>query len=240
MKSIKTFVAVAALSLVSFGSFAQSVSATASTLDRAEAKIAAQAAEQGASYKITSAKVDNRVVFRTTGVLRRMSSRNNPARVAIVMGSKSDWATMQFAAEIFDILNVPHHVEVVSAHRTPDKLFSFAESAEENGYEVIIAGAGGAAHLPGMIAAKTLVPVLGVPVQSAALSGVDSLYSIVQMPRGIPVGTLAIGKAGAANAALLAAQILATHDKDLHERLAAWRKAQTDEVLDNPDPRGAA
>jgi 5-(carboxyamino)imidazole ribonucleotide mutase len=125
-----------------------------------------------------------------------MSSRNNPARVAIVMGSKSDWATMQFAAEIFEILNVPHHVEVVSAHRTPDKLFSFAESAEENGYEVIIAGAGGAAHLPGMIAAKTLVPVLGVPVQSAALSGVDSLYSIVQMPRGIPVGTLAIGKAG--------------------------------------------
>ena len=153
-----------------------------------------------------------------TGVLRRMSSRNNPARVAIVMGSKSDWATMQFAAEIFEILNVPHHVEVVSAHRTPDKLFSFAESAEENGYQVIIAGAGGAAHLPGMIAAKTLVPVLGVPVQSAALSGVDSLYSIVQMPRGIPVGTLAIGKAGAANAALLAAQILATHDKELHQR----------------------
>ena len=113
-----------------------------------------------------------------------MSSRNNPARVAIVMGSKSDWATMQFAAEIFEILNVPHHVEVVSAHRTPDKLFSFAEGAEENGYQVIIAGAGGAAHLPGMIAAKTLVPVLGVPVQSAALSGVDSLYSIVQMPRG--------------------------------------------------------
>lgn len=112
-----------------------------------------------------------------------MSSSNNPARVAIVMGSKSDWATMQFAAEIFDILNVPHHVEVVSAHRTPDKLFSFAEGAEENGYQVIIAGAGGAAHLPGMIAAKTLVPVLGVPVQSAALSGVDSLYSIVQMPR---------------------------------------------------------
>ncbi|MDU2010645.1 MAG: AIR carboxylase family protein [Enterobacter hormaechei] len=128
-----------------------------------------------------------------------MSSRNNPARVAIVMGSKSDWATMQF-----------------------------------------VAGAGGAAHLPGMIAAKTLVPVLGVPVQSAALSGVDSLYSIVQMPRGIPVGTLAIGKAGAANAALLAAQILATHDKELHQRLAEWRKAQTDEVLDNPDPRGAA
>ena len=139
-----------------------------------------------------------------------MSSRNNPARVAIVMGSKSDWATMQFAAEIFEILNVPHHVEVVSAHRTPDKLFSFAESAEENGYQVIIAGAGGAAHLPGMIAAKTLV------------------------------GTLAIGKAGAANAALLAAQILANHDKELHQRLNDWRKAQTDEVLENPDPRGAA
>lgn len=151
-----------------------------------------------------------------------MSSRNNPARVAIVMGSKSDWATMQFAAEIFEILDVPHHVEVVSAHRTPDKLFSFAETAEGNGYQVIIAGAGGAAHLPGMIAAKTLVPVLGVPVQSAALSGVDSLYSIVQMPRGIPVGTLAIGKAGAANAALLAAQILAQHDAELHQRIADW------------------
>lgn len=169
-----------------------------------------------------------------------MSSRNHPPRIAIVMGSRSDWATMQFAAEILDALNVPYHVDVVSAHRTPDKLFSFAEGAEENGYQVIIAGAGGAAHLPGMIAAKTLVPVLGVPVQSAALSGVDSLYSIVQMPRGIPVGTLAIGKAGAANAALLAAQILATHDAELHQRLADWRRAQTDDVLDNPDPRGAA
>ena len=129
---------------------------------------------------------------------------------------------------------------MVSAHRTPDKLFSFAEQASGNGYQVIIAGAGGAAHLPGMIAAKTLVPVLGVPVQSAALSGVDSLYSIVQMPRGIPVGTLAIGKAGAANAALLAAQILALHDKELTVRLEAWRQSQTDEVLDNPDPRGEA
>ena len=148
-----------------------------------------------------------------------MSSRNNSARIAIVMGSKSDWATMQFTAEILDALNVPYHVEVVSAHRTPDKLFSFAESAESHGYQVIIAGAGGAAHLPGMIAAKTLVPVLGVPVQSAALSGVDSLYSIVQM---------------------LAAQILAQHDTVLHQRLSAWRQAQTDEVLDNPDPRGAA
>lgn len=169
-----------------------------------------------------------------------MSSRNNPARIAIVMGSKSDWATMQFATEILDLLHVPYHVEVVSAHRTPDKLFSFAESTEQNGFQVIIAGAGGAAHLPGMIAAKTLVPVLGVPVQSAALSGVDSLYSIVQMPRGIPVGTLAIGKAGAANAALLAAQILATHDRELHQRLVEWRQSQTDEVLDNPDPRSEA
>lgn len=168
-----------------------------------------------------------------------MSSGNHPARIAIVMGSKSDWATMQFAAEILDALDVPHHVEVVSAHRTPDKLFSFAEAAQANGFQVIIAGAGGAAHLPGMIAAKTLVPVLGVPVQSAALSGVDSLYSIVQMPRGIPVGTLAIGKAGAANAALLAAQILAQHDEALLNRLSAWRQQQTDEVLENPDPRGA-
>ena len=169
-----------------------------------------------------------------------MSSEHNPASIAIVMGSKSDWATMEFAAEILTTLNIPHHVEVVSAHRTPDKLFSFAEQAENNGYQVIIAGAGGAAHLPGMLAAKTLIPVLGVPVQSAALSGVDSLYSIVQMPRGIPVGTLAIGKAGAANAALLAAQILALHDKSLSQRLAAWRQGQTDEVLNNPDPRGEA
>lgn len=169
-----------------------------------------------------------------------MSSSQNPARIAIVMGSKSDWATMQFAAEVLDALEVPHHVDIVSAHRTPDKLFSFAEGAQANGFHVIIAGAGGAAHLPGMIAAKTLVPVLGVPVQSAALSGVDSLYSIVQMPRGIPVGTLAIGKAGAANAALLAAQILAVQDDALRHRLEAWRKAQTDEVLENPDPRTQA
>ncbi|ELQ6045211.1 5-(carboxyamino)imidazole ribonucleotide mutase [Cronobacter malonaticus] len=169
-----------------------------------------------------------------------MSSSHTPARIAIVMGSRSDWATMQFAAEILDALDVPHHVEVVSAHRTPDKLFSFAERAQENGFQVIIAGAGGAAHLPGMIAAKTLVPVLGVPVQSAALSGLDSLYSIVQMPLGIPVGTLAIGKAGAANAALLAAQILAQHDSALLARLEEWRQKQTDEVLENPDPRGEA
>ena len=164
-------------------------------------------------------------------------SSNAPARIAIVMGSRSDWATMQFAAEILTSLDVPFHVEVVSAHRTPDKLFSFAETAADKGLQVIIAGAGGAAHLPGMLAAKTLVPVLGVPVQSAALSGVDSLYSIVQMPRGIPVGTLAIGKAGAANAALLAAQILALHDSGLASRLTTWRQSQTDEVLNHPDPR---
>ncbi|MEK9495187.1 5-(carboxyamino)imidazole ribonucleotide mutase [Photorhabdus sp. P32] len=162
------------------------------------------------------------------------------AKIAIVMGSKSDWATMQHAADILTSLNVPFHVEIVSAHRTPDKLFSFAQQAEQNGFDVIIAGAGGAAHLPGMLAAKTLVPVLGVPVQSAALNGVDSLYSIVQMPKGIPVGTLAIGKAGAANAALLAAQILARHDKDLLQRLSHWRETQTQDVLDNPDPREEA
>ncbi|MEH2921099.1 5-(carboxyamino)imidazole ribonucleotide mutase [Samsonia erythrinae] len=166
-----------------------------------------------------------------------MSSNVAPAKIAIVMGSKSDWATMQFAAEILTTLRIPFHTEVVSAHRTPDKLFSFAESAAQNGFDVIIAGAGGAAHLPGMLAAKTLVPVLGVPVQSAALSGVDSLYSIVQMPRGIPVGTLAIGKAGAANAALLAAQILALHDDAIATRLTDWRQAQTEDVLSHPDPR---
>ncbi|WEF10901.1 5-(carboxyamino)imidazole ribonucleotide mutase [Pectobacterium actinidiae] len=169
-----------------------------------------------------------------------MSSNVAPAKIAIIMGSKSDWATMQFAAEILTTLNIPFHTEVVSAHRTPDKLFSFAEQAAQNGFNVIIAGAGGAAHLPGMLAAKTLVPVLGVPVQSSTLSGVDSLYSIVQMPRGIPVGTLAIGKAGAANAALLAAQILALHDNGIATRLADWRQAQTDDVLSHPDPREEA
>ncbi|HDR1022811.1 TPA: 5-(carboxyamino)imidazole ribonucleotide mutase [Pasteurella multocida] len=158
-------------------------------------------------------------------------------QIAIVMGSKSDWSTMQEATQILDELQVPYHVEIVSAHRTPDKLFSFAESAVEKGYKVIIAGAGGAAHLPGMIAAKTLVPVLGVPVKSSMLSGVDSLYSIVQMPKGIPVGTLAIGPAGAANAGLLAAQILAAFDSALLQRLTQFRENQTNVVLDNPDPR---
>lgn len=162
---------------------------------------------------------------------------NPQAKIAIVMGSKSDWSTMQSASDVFDQLAVAYHVEIVSAHRTPDKLFQFAEQAKQRGFDIIIAGAGGAAHLPGMLAAKTLVPVLGVPVQSAALSGIDSLYSIVQMPRGIPVGTLAIGKAGAANAALLAAQILALHDSELLARLNQFRRSQTDDVLNNADPR---
>lgn len=161
------------------------------------------------------------------------------AKVALIMGSKSDWDTMRPATEIMTELGVEHHVEVVSAHRTPDKLMAFAESAVDNGYSVIIAGAGGAAHLPGMVASKTRLPVLGVPVQSRALNGMDSLLSIVQMPKGIAVGTLAIGTAGAFNAGLLACQILATHDADLAARLEQFRKAQTDTVLDNPDPREA-
>lgn len=162
---------------------------------------------------------------------------NKNTEIAIVMGSKSDWTTMQEASFILTELNIPHQIEVVSAHRTPDKLFQFAEDAEKNGYKVIIAGAGGAAHLPGMIAAKTLVPVLGVPVKSATLNGIDSLYSIVQMPKGIPVGTLAIGAAGAANAGLLAAQILARFNPDIASRLQQFRDTQTQSVLDNPDPR---
>ncbi|MGI2180165.1 5-(carboxyamino)imidazole ribonucleotide mutase [Shewanella frigidimarina] len=159
------------------------------------------------------------------------------ALVAVVMGSKSDWPTMEAAAEIMDKLQVPYHVEVVSAHRTPDKLMEFASSAADKGYKVIIGGAGGAAHLPGMIASKTRLPVLGVPVQSKALSGMDSLLSIVQMPKGIAVGTLAIGTAGAFNAGLLASQILAITDAALAERLEAFRDEQTRSILDNPDPR---
>lgn len=162
-------------------------------------------------------------------------------RIAIVMGSRSDWQTMQSAAEVLSELGLDdYHVEIVSAHRTPDKLFSFAEQAQAKGLQVIIAGAGGAAHLPGMLAAKTLLPVLGVPIKSSALSGVDSLYSIVQMPKGIPVGTLAIGAAGAANAALLAVQILSLQDKSLAERLHSWRSTQTQQVLNNADPRELA
>ena len=157
--------------------------------------------------------------------------------VGIIMGSQSDWATLEYTANMLKQLGVPFEAEVVSAHRTPDRLFEYAETARDRGIQVIIAGAGGAAHLPGMIAAKTLVPVLGVPVQSAALSGVDSLYSIVQMPRGIPVGTLAIGKAGATNAGLLAAQIVGLQDSAVRQAVEAFRAEQTQLVLDNPDPR---
>ena len=165
-----------------------------------------------------------------------MTATSQP-KVAMVMGSRSEWPTMSDAAEIMDRLGVSYHVEVVSAHRTPDKLMSFAEGARERGFNVIIAGAGGAAHLPGMIAAKTPLPVLGVPVQSKALSGQDSLLSIVQMPRGVAVGTLAIGGAGAFNAGLMACQILALQDAQLAEALSAFRARQTQDVLDHPDPR---
>ena len=157
--------------------------------------------------------------------------------IAIIMGSKSDWETMEHAAKTLDELKIPYEVKIVSAHRTPDLLFQFAESAHERGIEVIIAGAGGAAHLPGMIAAKTHLPVLGVPVQSKALNGMDSLLSIVQMPAGVPVGTLAIGRAGAVNAALLAASIIANKHSEYLDALLAYRARQTRFVLDNPDPR---
>lgn len=152
--------------------------------------------------------------------------------VGVVMGSKSDFEVLSAAVEILKELKIPHEARILSAHRTPDRLFEYAETARERGLRVIIAGAGGAAHLPGMLAAKTLVPVLGVPVAATQLNGLDSLLSIVQMPKGVPVGTLAIGKAGAANAALLAAEILSTTDAGLYERLAAWRAARTQEVLD--------
>jgi 5-(carboxyamino)imidazole ribonucleotide mutase len=152
------------------------------------------------------------------------------------MGSKSDWDTMKHAADILEALGVPHETKVVSAHRTPDLLFEYAESAESRGIEVIIAGAGGAAHLPGMAAAKTTIPVLGVPVESKALQGIDSLLSIVQMPAGVPVGTLAIGKAGAINAALLATAIVANKRPALREALRAFRAEQTSTVLAQPNP----
>ena len=152
------------------------------------------------------------------------------------MGSKSDWDTMQHAAQILEALGVPHETKVVSAHRTPDLLFEYAASAEARGIEVIIAGAGGAAHLPGMAAAKTIIPVLGVPVESKALQGIDSLLSIVQMPAGVPVGTLAIGKPGAINAGLLAASIVAVNRPEIKERLRAFRAEQTNAVLAQPDP----
>ncbi len=157
--------------------------------------------------------------------------------VGIIMGSTSDWETMRFAAEKLEQFGIAHEVEVVSAHRTPDKLFAYADAAESRGLEVIIAGAGGAAHLPGMVAAKTAVPVLGVPIQSKALNGMDSLLSIVQMPAGIPVGTLAIGKAGAINAALLAAAIVGNKYPEYREAVHHFRQQQTDAVLANADPR---
>jgi 5-(carboxyamino)imidazole ribonucleotide mutase len=156
------------------------------------------------------------------------------AQVGIVMGSQSDWPTMQRAAGILDELGVAHEVKIISAHRTPDRMFAYAEAAVGRGLQVIIAGAGGAAHLPGMLASKTRLPVLGVPVQSRALSGLDSLLSIVQMPAGVPVGTLAIGEAGAANAALLAAAIIATTDPELAARLDAWRAGRTEAVAEEP------
>ena len=162
------------------------------------------------------------------------------ALVGLIMGSASDWETMRHAADMMDELEVPYEVEVVSAHRTPDKLFQYAEQAETRGIMVIIAGAGGAAHLPGMAASKTTIPVLGVPVQSRALNGMDSLLSIVQMPAGIPVGTPAIGKSGAKNAALLAASILGNTYPEIRSRLAEFRRKQTENVLSNPDPRSAS
>ncbi|MFK2892669.1 5-(carboxyamino)imidazole ribonucleotide mutase [Dyella flagellata] len=166
-----------------------------------------------------------------------MTETASAPRVGVVMGSRSDWETMTHAADVLQELGVPHEVRVVSAHRTPDLLFQYAEQAVQRGIQVIIAGAGGAAHLPGMLAAKTRLPVFGVPVQSKALNGMDSLLSIAQMPAGIPVGTLAIGRAGACNAGLLAASVLALHDPAIAKALEAYRARQTQTVLDNSDPR---
>ena len=159
------------------------------------------------------------------------------APIAIIMGSQSDWDTMRHAADTLAALGVACENRIVSAHRTPDRLFTFAKGAKAAGFKIIIAGAGGAAHLPGMAAALTELPVFGVPVESRTLKGIDSLYSIVQMPAGIPVGTLAIGKAGAINAALLAAAVLALSDPALSDRLAAWRKAQTEAVAERPEDK---
>ena len=160
------------------------------------------------------------------------------AKIGIIMGSQSDWPTMKHAANILDELAVAHECKIVSAHRTPDRMYEYARAAKENGLKVIIAGAGGAAHLPGMTAALTPIPVLGVPIKSKALSGQDSLLSIVQMPAGVPVGTLAIGEAGAKNAALLAAAIVANEDAALAERLEAWRAARTADVQEFPSDNG--
>ena len=164
-----------------------------------------------------------------------MTAKSSLPNIAICMGSQSDWSTMKAAADTLDQFGAAHEVKIISAHRTPARLSKFAETAHEKGFGVIIAGAGGAAHLPGMIAAHTHLPVLGVPVESAALKGMDSLLSIVQMPAGVPVGTLAIGVAGAKNAALLAVQILALSDADLGQRIIAWRQSQTDNVAEAPE-----
>jgi 5-(carboxyamino)imidazole ribonucleotide mutase len=160
--------------------------------------------------------------------------------VAIIMGSQSDWPTMRHAAETLDALGLGYDKRIVSAHRTPERLYAFAKGAKDAGFKIIIAGAGGAAHLPGMTAAMTVLPVFGVPIESKAMSGIDSLYSIVQMPPGIPVGTLAIGRSGAINAALLAASVLALNDEKLAKRLEAWRKTQTDAVAERPSDEAKA
>jgi 5-(carboxyamino)imidazole ribonucleotide mutase len=162
------------------------------------------------------------------------SPSSNPCAIGICMGSQSDWPTMKHAADILDALGIAYETKITSAHRTPKRMAEYAETARDRGIQVIIAGAGGAAHLPGMIASMTTLPVLGVPVESQALKGMDSLLSIVQMPGGVPVGTLAIGKAGAINAGLLAASILSLHDADIAERLAAWRQNQSDSVGETP------
>jgi 5-(carboxyamino)imidazole ribonucleotide mutase len=162
------------------------------------------------------------------------TSESRAPKVGVVMGSRSDWETLRHASEVLDVLGIAHEVKVVSAHRTPDRLYRYAKEAEGRGLDVIIAGAGGAAHLPGMLAALTILPVLGVPVESKVLRGVDSLLSIVQMPKGVPVGTLAIGPAGAANAGLLAAAILARSDPDVREALESYRKTQTEGVDESP------
>ena len=162
---------------------------------------------------------------------------SGPAKVAVIMGSQSDWETMKHAVDILKALEIPIQTQIVSAHRTPDAMAGFAKSAKSKGLQVIIAGAGGAAHLPGMVASHTSLPVLGVPVSSKALKGQDSLLSIVQMPGGIPVGTLAIGRAGAINAGLLAASILGLSDPEIQARYEQWRQAQTDDVLANPEPK---
>ena len=159
--------------------------------------------------------------------------------VGIIMGSQSDWPTMLHSAEIFNALEIPYEKRIISAHRTPERMFDYAKTAEKRGLKVVIAGAGGAAHLPGMVASLTLLPVLGVPVESRTMKGIDSLYSIVQMPAGVPVGTLAIGNAGATNAALLAASILALSDPALAKRLAAWRTAKTNHVGTEPEDLAA-